>query len=125
MLATAPARDVKINYAVYRRDGFDYFQQLPDGSITLGGFRDINTEGEWEATCEPANPIQDKLEDFLRNNIGTKAPITHRWAGLVSYTKNGNPISEEVRPGVFAIGAYNGTGNIVGLLYGKKAATWA
>ena len=125
MLATAPARDVKINYAVYRRDGYDYWQQLPDGSITLGGFRDINTEGEWEATCEPANPIQDKLEDFLRNYIGTKAPITHRWAGLVSYTKNGNPISEEVRPGVFAIGAYNGTGNIVGLLYGKKAATWA
>jgi len=61
----------------------------------------------------------------LREHIGTNAPITHRWAGLVSYTKNGDPIFEETRPGVMAIGAYNGTGNIVGAIYGKKAANWA
>ena len=37
----------------------------------------------------------------------------------------GDPICEEVRPGVFAIGAYSGQGNIIGTLYGKKAANWA
>ena len=107
------------------RDGYDYWQQLPDGSIALGGFRDINVDNEWTHDCQPANPIQDRLEQFLREHVKTKAPITHRWAGLVSYTQNGDPIFEEVRLGVIAIGAYNGTGNIVGTMYGKKAAKWA
>lgn len=40
MLATSPAKDVKFTRPVYRRDGYDYWQQLPDGSIALGGFRD-------------------------------------------------------------------------------------
>ena len=60
----------------------------------------------------------------MRENIKTKAPITNRWAGLVSYSGRVMPIGEEVRPGVFAIGAYNGTGNIVGVIYGRKAAKW-
>jgi gamma-glutamylputrescine oxidase len=61
----------------------------------------------------------------LRSHIKTAAPITHRWAGLVGYTNDGKPIGEELRPGVFVIGGYNGTGNIVGTIYGKKAAKWA
>jgi gamma-glutamylputrescine oxidase len=40
MIATAPATDVKIPRPVYRRGGYDYWQQLPDGCIALGGFRD-------------------------------------------------------------------------------------
>ncbi len=51
-----------------------------------------------------------------------KAPITHRWAASVSYTPDGKPIGEEVRKDVFVIGAYNGTGNIIGAIYAKKAA---
>lgn len=40
MIATAPTKDVYIPYPVYRRYGYDYWQQLPDGCIALGGFRD-------------------------------------------------------------------------------------
>lgn len=47
MLATAPATDVKFARPVYRREGYDYWQQLPDGSIALGGFRDQEIEKEW------------------------------------------------------------------------------
>ena len=48
----------------------------------------------------------------MSDHIGNYAPITHRWAASVSYTESGIPISEEIRKGVFVIGAYNGTGNI-------------
>jgi hypothetical protein len=34
------------------------------------------------------------------------------------------PIGEEVKPGVFVIGGYNGTGNIMGALYARKAIEW-
>ena len=47
MLATGPAPEVKFIYPVYRRHGWDYWQQLPDGSIALGGFRDKEIEAEW------------------------------------------------------------------------------
>ena len=131
MLATAPAPDVSCSRPVYRRFGYDYWWQLPDKSIAMGGFRDVNKDGEWTHDCVPSDKIQGALEKYVReqlpheNGIGTKAPITHRWAGLVAYTENGDPIFEEVRPGVLAIGAYNGTGNVVGSIYGKKAAKWA
>jgi len=32
------------------------------------------------------------------------------------------PISQQVRPGVWAIGGYNGTGNIIGSLLGRRVA---
>lgn len=73
----------------------------------------------------PAQPIQDWLDEFLREHIGTKAEITHRWGGLVGYNNDGDPICEEVRPGVFAIGAYNGSGNVLGTLYARRAVEWA
>lgn len=124
MLATAPASDVSVPRPVYLRDGFEYWQQLPDGSIALGGFRDTGGETEWTTNSLPTPPIQARMEQFLREHIGTGAPITHRWAASVSFSDTGAPICEEVRPGVFAIGAYSGTGNIVGALCAKDAAVW-
>src|SRR5690606_38996562 len=39
MLATAPTREVSLPRPVYRRYGYEYFQQLPTGAIALDGFR--------------------------------------------------------------------------------------
>ena len=50
--------------------------------------------------------------------------MTHRWAGTVAFTDSHVPIAAEVRPGVMAIGAYSGTGNVLGALYGRAAADW-
>jgi gamma-glutamylputrescine oxidase len=51
------------------------------------------------------------------------APVSHRWAASVGYTADGMPIMEEVRPNVLAIGGYNGTGNVIGAICGRAAAT--
>lgn len=125
MLATAPAADVTITRPVYWRDGYEYWQQLPDGSIALGGFRDTAIDDEWTHDAAPSTPIQQRLEQFLREHIGTQAPITHRWAASVAYSSSGAPVCELVRDGVFAIGAYSGTGNVVGALCARDAAKWA
>ncbi len=124
MLATAPAADVHIPRPVYWRDGYEYWQQLPDGTVAVGGFRDTDLESEWTFDGTPSPAIQSRLERFLREHIGTAAPITHRWAASVSYAESGAPICEEVRPGVFAIGAYSGTGNVVGALCARDAVDW-
>ncbi|MER3481486.1 MAG: FAD-dependent oxidoreductase [Meiothermus sp.] len=121
MLGTAPAPEVHFPRPVYTRWGYDYWQQLPDGRIALGGMRDWALEEEWTYADEPSEAIQTRLEILLRW-IGVQAPITHRWAALVAYTGTGLPVMEEVRPGVWAVGAYSGTGNVVGAICGRAAA---
>lgn len=122
MLATAPTDEIRVPRPVYARWGYDYWQQLPDGTLTLGGFRDRAEAAEWTRVAEPAAPIQDHLERFLRNALGVRAPITHRWAASVGYTKSELPIVEEVRPNVWVTGGYCGTGNVVGAMCARAVA---
>lgn len=122
MLGTAPAPEVSFPRPVYYRWGYEYWQQLPGGEIALGGFRDRGGDEEWTTSSLPSPTIQTALERFLREDLRVTAPITHRWAASVGYTRSGIPISQQVRPGVWAIGGYNGTGNIIGSLLGRRVA---
>ncbi len=122
MLGTAPTSEVRIERAVYARWGYEYWQQLTDGRVLLGGFRDHAMEDEWTQATEPSEVIQTQLTRFLRDHLNIQAPITHRWAASVGYTDNGLPIMEEVRAKVWAIGGYSGTGNVVGAICGKAIA---
>ena len=125
MLATAPTTEVWLPRPVYARWGYDYWQQLENGQVLLGGFRDQGGDAEWTEDASPSAPIQQLLERFLREGLRIRAPITHRWAATVSYSLNGLPVLAEVRPGVIATGAYSGTGNVIGALCGRAAARLA
>lgn len=125
MLATAPAPEVDFPRPVYWRHGYEYWQQPPDRTIALGGFRDHALQAEWTASEEPTKLIQGLLEKFLREHLRVQAPVTHRWAASVAYTPDGLPVLEQVRPRVWAAGAYCGTGNIVGALSARAAARLA
>jgi glycine/D-amino acid oxidase-like deaminating enzyme len=119
MLGTAPTDEVYLPRPVYARWGYEYWQQLQDGRVVLGGFRDAEINNEWTLEDTPSDSMQTRLEAFLRERIGVNAAITHRWAASVSYADQ--PILEEVMPQVWAVGAYSGTGNIVGALCGRAA----
>lgn len=125
MLATGPAPEVDFPRPVYWRHGFEYWQQLPDRSIALGGFRDHGGEAEWTHAAEPTDLIQGLLDRFLRERLKVRAPVTHRWAASVAYTTDGLPVLEQVRDKVWAVGGYCGTGNIVGALSARAAARLA
>jgi glycine/D-amino acid oxidase-like deaminating enzyme len=122
MLATEPARDVLLPHPVYTRWGHDYWQQLPNGRIALGGARDLGGVAEWTADATPTEPVQRELERCLREHVGSDLRVTHRWAATVGYTADRMPIAEEVRPGVWALGGYSGTGNVMGALLGRAVA---
>lgn len=122
MLATAPTDEIHLPRPVYRRYGFEYYQQDPNGRLALGGFRDAGGEEEWTTDDRPSGRVQALLEAFLREELGVSAPITHRWAASVSYTAGVLPVARRVRAGVWAVGAYNGTGNVIGALLGRAAA---
>jgi gamma-glutamylputrescine oxidase len=125
MLATAPLPEIRWPRPVYMRWGYEWWQQLADGRVALGGFRDHGGEAEWTADATPAQPVQGLIEAFLRGPLGVDAPVTHRWAASVGYTPDAVPVLEEVRPGLWAAGGYSGTGNVVGALFGRAAAQLA
>jgi glycine/D-amino acid oxidase-like deaminating enzyme len=122
MLASAPAPEVSLPRPVSTRYGYDYWQQLPDGSVVLGGGRDIAEETEWTTDSTPSAIVQDYLTRTLRERVGVRAEITHRWGATVSYSRTGMPVFRELGDGLQAVGAYSGTGNVVGALLGRAAA---
>ena len=125
MLATQPTSERTVPCPMYYREGFEYWQQLPDGSIALGGFRDRAGEGEWTTDATPANPVQAMLETFLRDTLQVHAPVSHRWAASAGFSNTGLPVVEEVRAGVWALGGYSGTGNVIGALCGRAIVAMA
>lgn len=120
MLATAPEPAAVLPTPVYARWGYDYWQQLPDGRVALGGGRDVGGEAEWCAEAVPSAAVQAHLDGLLAT-IRVRAPVTHRWAGLLGFSRGVLPTFAEVRPGVMALGGYSGTGNLVGPLLARAA----
>lgn len=122
MLATAPVGRRLSGRPVYARYGYDYWQQLPDGRMAIGGYRDTGGEGEWTHAAEPDDKVQSRIEGYLRDALGVEAPVTHRWAASVSYTTSGLPVARQVQDGVWAVGGYSGTGNVLSTLLGRAMA---
>lgn len=125
MLATAPTREREVRCPMYYREGYEYWQQTPDGRIALGGFRDKAGPSEWSHDAHPTPAVQGMLEHFLRDRLKVSAPITHRWAACAAFSDTGLPIIEQVREQVWALGAYSGTGNVIGALAARAVVAAA
>jgi gamma-glutamylputrescine oxidase len=124
MLGTAPCKP-RFSRPVYARFGYEYWQQLPDGRVVLGGFRDQFEANEWTFEDSPSENLQARLEKFLRLDLGVTAEITHRWAASVSYSSGLLPVLEHVQENVWALGGYSGTGNVIGSIFGRMATQLA
>jgi glycine/D-amino acid oxidase-like deaminating enzyme len=122
MLASGPHEPGLLPYAISARWGWDYAQQLPDGVIAFGGCRDVDSGSRTSPDGPITDEVQYALERRFRELTGVDPIVTHRWASTVGYTESGLPILEEVRPGVWATGAYSGTGNLLGAVCGRIAA---
>jgi glycine/D-amino acid oxidase-like deaminating enzyme len=125
MLATAPVEPGRIPCPVYDNWGYEYWQQLPDGRVAFGGGRGLFGAGEWGREAEPGDELQEWLELRLHERVGVHAPVTHRWAGVIAYTEDRLPAFSEVRPGVVAVGAHSGHGNVLGSAAGRAATAIA
>jgi glycine/D-amino acid oxidase-like deaminating enzyme len=118
MLGTSPVPQ-RFSRPVYLRDGYEYWQQLPDGRIVMGGFRDLGGEEEETSSTEVSAPVQGALDELLAY-VAPEAVVTHRWAASVGYTRDALPYLGEVREGVWAAGGYCGTGNVIGALCARQ-----
>jgi gamma-glutamylputrescine oxidase len=124
VIATAPLSERLFECPHYARHGFDYWQQLPDGRVVLGGFRDFSILTEMTNEETTTQPIQDALDAFLVELLGELPPITHRWAGIFGLTQDLLPLVGPLpgHDGVWVAAGYSGHGNVFGLLCGELVA---
>ena len=123
MVATQPVPRV-LDRMVYARWGYEYLQQRPDGRMLAGGFSDLDADASYTSSEEGNPVIWERVEQYLREDLGVAAAVTHRWAGVVGYSDDQLPYVGEVpgRPGLYVAGGYSGVGNVPGYMSGRDLA---
>jgi gamma-glutamylputrescine oxidase len=123
MVATEPLPPM-LEQLVYARWGYEYLQQRPNGRILAGGFSDVDADGSYTDSDAGSPAIWERVERYLREDLGIDATVSHRWAGVVGYTENSLPYVGEVpgRARLYVSGGYSGVGNVPGFMCGRDLA---
>jgi gamma-glutamylputrescine oxidase len=124
VLATEPLPELLYPRPHYARGGYDYWQQLPDRRLILGGRRDTDLEHEATSIEETTPQIQSELDAFAAELFESPPAVTHRWAGIWGETPDRLPLAGRV-PGserLWVAGAYSGHGNVLGFACGDLVA---
>ncbi len=124
MLATAPLAELRYPQPHSARHGYDFWQQLPDGRLLVGGSRDAAFAEEQTDSEEPTPEVQSRIEALARQLAGQTPVVTHRWAGIWAETPDRLPLVGAVpgRDRVWVAGGYSGHGNALGLACGELVA---
>lgn len=112
MLATAPAPPV-FACPIYADHGYDYWRQDEHGRIALGGWRNLDPDGE-VGTEEVLHPvIQARMTEFLQRFPALRdVPVTHRWSGTMGFSRDGLPLVGPApgAPGALVAAGFTGHG---------------
>jgi gamma-glutamylputrescine oxidase len=124
VVATEPLPERLFPYPHYARNGFDYWQQVPDGRLVLGGFRDSSIMSELTDVEETTPVIQEALDAFLVELLGEMPAVEYRWAGIFGLTQDMLPLVGRIpgRDGTWVAAGYSGHGNVLGLMCGELVA---
>lgn len=116
MLATAapprPPGGTAFDRPAYSHHGHRYWRRLPAGELLLGGCRDLALEEEVGTEAHITVRVQDGLDAFLHDELGSDAAVTTRWAGIMGFSPDGLPLVGPVPglPHVHVCGGYTGHG---------------
>jgi len=124
VLATEPLPNLLYGRPHYARGGYDYWHQLPDRRLVIGGQRDASFATEDTAVEETTALVQQRLDALVEQLVGHRPQVTHRWAGIWGTTADLMPLVGPVpgRDSVWLAGGYSGHGNALGLACGDLVA---
>ena len=124
VLVTEPLAERPYERPHYARAGYDYWQQLPDGRLVIGGCRDA-AFAEEDTAVEATTPVvQEQIEALAEQLLRRPVPVARRWAGVWGTTPDAMPLVGPVpgRERVWIAGGYSGHGNVLGLACGDLVA---
>jgi len=124
VVVTEPLAERAYERPHYARGGFDYWQQLPDGRLVIGGRRDVDLDSEWTAQEATTPRVQAALEGLIVELVGYLPAITHRWSGIFGMSPDSLPLVGRVpkNADVWVSRGYSGHGNVLGLACGDLVA---
>ncbi len=92
MLATDPVPPL-FPMPIYADHGYDYWRQLPDGRVVLGGWRNLDPSAEVGHDDVLHDGIQDRMTAFLARFPGLESVrIPYRWSGTMGFSRDGLPL---------------------------------
>ena len=104
----------------------DYFRQLPDGRVLIGGFRQLAKDTEVGTSDEITPVIQEALEAFLDRHFPQLRGIgiDYRWSGIMGFSADGLPMIGSLpgQPNIYFLGGYTAHGIGWGFKAGQLAA---
>jgi gamma-glutamylputrescine oxidase len=115
IIATEPVSEQLFPSPCSANEGYQYWRQLPDGRLVVGGWRNRSFDTESQTYDEtPNETVQQHLDTFVHATLNLPhVKITNRWAGIMGFTSDSLPLIGRL-PGVpncFIAGGYTGHGN--------------
>jgi len=92
MLATAPLEREVASRPTLAHWGYQYWRQLPDRRLVIGGWRDTQLDTEVGYEEMPTESIQQAIERGLAELVPEGAAIERRWAGIMGFARDGRPL---------------------------------
>ena len=105
----------------YARHGYDYWQQLRDGRLVIGGKRDAALEAEETSVETVTSVVQARLEAEVERLTGARPGVERRWAGIWGTTVDSLPLVGRLpdHDRVWVAAGYSGHGNVLGFACGE------
>jgi glycine/D-amino acid oxidase-like deaminating enzyme len=104
----------------------DYFRQLPDGHVLIGGFRQLAKETEVGTADVINQAIDQALLEFLARHFerleGKR--VLYRWSGVMGFSVDGVPLIGSLpgMPNVYFVGGFTAHGIGLGFKAGQLMA---
>lgn len=114
MLVTAPVTERIFTCPCYADQGYQYWRQLADGRLAVGGWRNHSFATETSLDESPADAVQRQLDVFVHTTLGLAGiAIERRWAGIMAFSPDGLPLISQMPdvPRVYIAAGYTGHGN--------------
>jgi glycine/D-amino acid oxidase-like deaminating enzyme len=92
MLSTAPLGRRVIEHPTLAHWGYHYWRQTQDGRLVIGGWRDLDLDGEVGHEDQTTEKIQSAIERGLQQLVPEGATIERRWAGTMGFARDGRPL---------------------------------
>lgn len=123
VLITEPIAGLQLRGCYHFDEGFYYFRNVGN-RILLGGARHRDFEAERTTTMAVTEPIQQALQTMLEKVIlpGRSVRVDQRWAGLMGFTVDKQPIVHKLSAHVAVGFGCNGMGVALGADIARRTA---
>jgi gamma-glutamylputrescine oxidase len=126
IFCTEPLGVSLLTQMCYADYGYEYFRQLPDGRLMMGGWRHHFRETEVGYEDRTTEEVQAGLHGFLARYFpeAAAARITHRWSGTMGFSIDGIPLAGSLpdMPNVYFAVGFTGHGLGFGLATAERLA---